>query len=71
MPLVGGYLSLPTVRLSKYIPAGQGGGQGAILGGAKLESFASGQVYNMSGSQQLHVLPPVNQSSHPEFVSLP
>jgi len=70
MPLVGGYLSLPTVRLSKYIPAGQPGGQGG-LGGARLEPFAAGQVYNMSRSQQLHVLPPVNQANHPEFVSLP
>jgi len=59
MPLVGGYLSLPTICLSKYIPAGLGGGQGAILGRAKLEPFASGRVYNMSRSQKLHVLPPV------------
>ena len=51
MPLVGGYLSLPTVRLSKYIPADAkvSGGSGG-LGGARLEPFAAGQVYNMSRS---------------------
>jgi len=61
MPLVGGHLALPTVRLSKYIPADSGA--------ARLDPFATGQVYNMSRSQQVHVLPPLNQ--HVEFVSLP
>jgi len=61
MPLVGGHLALPTVRLSKYIPADSGA--------ARLDPFATGQVYNISRSQQVHVLPPLNQ--HVEFVSLP
>jgi len=67
MPLVGGHLALPTVRLSKYIPADSKNGGG--LGAARLDPFATGQVYNMSRSQQVHVLPPLNQ--HVEFVSLP
>eukprot|EP00092_Neocalanus_flemingeri_P030096 GFUD01032674.1.p1 GENE.GFUD01032674.1~~GFUD01032674.1.p1 ORF type:complete len:1160 (-),score=402.30 GFUD01032674.1:238-3717(-) len=67
MPLVGGHLFLPAVRLSKYIPADSKTGGG--LGAARLDPFATGQVYNMSRSQQVHVLPPLNQ--HVEFVSLP
>jgi len=67
MPLVGGHLALPAVRLSKYIPADSKTGGG--LGAARLDPFATGQVYNMSRSQQVHVLPPINQ--HVEFVSLP
>jgi len=67
MPLVGGHLALPSVRLSKYIPADSKSGAG--LGAARLDPFATGQVYNMSRSQQVHVLPPLNH--HVEFVSLP
>jgi len=69
MPLVGGYLPLPAIRLSKYIPADSNTGSSGGLGGARLDPFATGQVYNMSRSQQIHVLPPLNQ--HTEFVSLP
>eukprot|EP00092_Neocalanus_flemingeri_P045990 GFUD01051619.1.p1 GENE.GFUD01051619.1~~GFUD01051619.1.p1 ORF type:complete len:100 (-),score=29.92 GFUD01051619.1:172-471(-) len=65
--VVGGHLFLPAVRLSKYIPADSKTGGG--LGAARLDPFATGQVYNMSRSQQVHVLPPLNQ--HVEFVSLP
>ena len=61
MPLVGGQLALPAIRLSKYIPAD--------TGSAKLDPFHSGQVYNLSKSTQVHVLPPLNQQQ--EFVSLP
>lgn len=64
MPLVGGHLALPTVRLSKYIPAETSG-----CGNARLDPFSAGQVYNMSRSQQVHVLPPSNHQA--EFVSLP
>ena len=62
MPLVGGHLPLPAIRLSKYssalllqtritilpryIPADTKQG----LGGARLDPFATGQVYNMSRS---------------------
>jgi len=66
MPLTGGHLPLPTVRLSKYIPAE---GRSGALGGARLDPFSVGQVYNMSRAQQIHVLPPANQTQ--EFVSLP
>jgi len=66
MPLTGGHLPLPTVRLSKYIPAeGRAGG----LAGARLDPFSIGQVYNMSGGQQIHVLPPAHQPQ--QFLSLP
>jgi hypothetical protein len=58
---------LPTVRLSKYIPADFKTGGG--LGAARLDPFAIGQVYNMSRSQQVHFLPPINQPV--EFVALP
>ena len=72
MPLCGGHLPLPTVRLSKYIPAegaaGLGGSSGP-LAGARLDPFAPWQVYNMSRAQQIHVLPPANQGQ--EFLSLP
>ena len=37
MLLVGGYLALPTVRLSKYIPADSKNGGG--LGAARLDPF--------------------------------
>ena len=66
MPLSGGHLPLPTVRLSKYIPAE---GRVGAVAGARLDPFSTGQVYNMSRAQQIHVLPPANQA--PEFVSLP
>ena len=73
MPLCGGHLPLPTVRLSKYIPAegagGKGGGMSGPLAGARLDPFAPWQVYNMSRAQQIHVLPPANQGQ--EFLSLP
>jgi hypothetical protein len=72
MPLCGGHLPLPTVRLSKYIPAegaaGLGGSSGP-LAGARLDPFAPWQVYNMSRAQQIHVLPPANQGQ--EYLSLP
>jgi hypothetical protein len=82
MPLCGGHLPLPTVRLSKYIPAEGAGGAATSgrdssassgaqhqLAGARLDPFAPWQVYNMSRAQQIHVLPPVHVGQ--EFVSLP
>jgi len=66
MPLIGGQLALPSVRLSKYIPADNNeGGAGA----ARLDPFSMGEVYNMSRSQQVHVLPGTN-SHQLEFNSL-
>ena len=73
MPLIAGHLSLPSIRLSKvctinhselkhglrlptllqYIPAEDGGS-------ARLDPFSMGEVYNMSKSQQVHVLPAAN-----------
>ena len=78
MPLCGGHLPLPTVRLSKYIPAGEGSSAASAssgpqqqqqLAGARLDPFAPWQVYNMSRAQQIHVLPPANPGQ--EFVALP
>jgi len=50
MPLVGGRLPLPGVRLSKYLPAEGQRGQ------ARLEAFPQGQVYNFSKGSQVHIL---------------
>jgi len=48
MPLLAGYLPVPSVRLSKYVPAEGSKGQ------ARLQAFPLGQVYNCSRSA--HVL---------------
>ncbi|KAF2351209.1 Foie gras liver health family 1 [Trinorchestia longiramus] len=65
MPLLGGFLPLPSVRLSKYIPADVKRPD-AIVGTAssipKLEPFAPGQVYNFSKGTQVHVLTAVTAS---------
>ncbi|XP_046985474.1 trafficking protein particle complex subunit 10 [Schistocerca americana] len=66
MPLIGGYLPLPSVRLSKYIPA-EKKSPGTKVQGQKnkidvspvhprLEPFSPGQVYNSSSGEQIHVL---------------
>lgn len=52
MPLASGYLPLPLVRLSKYIPAGAAG----RADHPRLEPFSPGQVYNSSKGRQVHVL---------------
>lgn len=65
MPLVCGYLPLPAVRLSRYIPADHkpkdGGNRKPDLGMSpsalpRVEPFSPGQVYNWSKAQQVHVL---------------
>ncbi|KAF0296732.1 Trafficking protein particle complex subunit 10 [Amphibalanus amphitrite] len=60
MPLTGGFLPLPTVRLSRYIPANKESTEGrALVTGSslpRLEPFAAGQVYSASRGQQVHVL---------------
>uniref|UniRef100_A0A0P6GFC0 Trafficking protein particle complex subunit n=1 Tax=Daphnia magna TaxID=35525 RepID=A0A0P6GFC0_9CRUS len=62
MPLVCGFLPLPAVRLSRYIPAEQKPketNRKADLAAAtlpRLEPFGAGQVYNWSKAQQVHVL---------------
>nr|XP_053654909.1 trafficking protein particle complex subunit 10-like [Cherax quadricarinatus] len=71
MPLTGGFLPLPSVRLSKYIPADakhttskDGGRKMEYVGTAssvpRLQPFTPGQVYNFSKAQQVHVLPASN-----------
>ncbi|XP_066949278.1 trafficking protein particle complex subunit 10 [Macrobrachium rosenbergii] len=73
MPLTGGFLPLPSVRLSKYIPADSrqpaprdGGRKNEYVGSAssvpRLEPFSPGQVYNFSKAQQVHVLPASNMA---------
>ncbi|XP_067013704.2 trafficking protein particle complex subunit 10 [Anabrus simplex] len=71
MPLVGGFLPLPLIRLSKYIPADQksmgkdSGRKPEIHSHSshpRLEPFSPGQVYNGSKAQQVHVLPTVTAS---------
>ena len=59
MPLMGGFLPLPSVRLSKYIPADVKRPD-SVVGTAssipRLEPFSQGQVYNFSKGSQVHVL---------------
>ncbi|XP_048512341.1 trafficking protein particle complex subunit 10 isoform X2 [Athalia rosae] len=61
MPLTSGYLPLPVVRLSRYIPAAELKSEmsrkNEVAGGPRLEPFSPGQVYNASKAQQVHVLP--------------
>ncbi|XP_076035164.1 SIDL trafficking protein particle complex subunit 10 isoform X2 [Oratosquilla oratoria] len=78
MPLTGGFLPLPNVRLSKYIPADsknptkESSRKADYVGSAssvpRLEPFRAGQVYNFSKAQQVHVLPASN--SAPTDISL-
>lgn len=76
MPLTGGFLPLPSVRLSKYIPAdtkaapakdsvrNKGAGEYGGLASSvpRLEPFSAGQVYNFSKAAQVHVLPATAQT---------
>ncbi|CAL4132055.1 unnamed protein product, partial [Meganyctiphanes norvegica] len=75
MPLTGGFLPLPSVRLSKYIPAdtkapnkentrNKGAGEYGGLASSvpRLEPFSAGQVYNFSKAAQIHVLPATTQT---------
>lgn len=59
MPLASGFLPLPLVRLSRYIPADKAAEQPQAH--PRLEPFAPGQVYNGSKGRQIHVLAPVNE----------
>ncbi|XP_053615450.1 trafficking protein particle complex subunit 10 isoform X2 [Plodia interpunctella] len=58
MPLAGGYLPLPTVRLSKYIAANTKDPKKDISAHPRLEPFSPGQVYHAGKAKQVHVLPP-------------
>jgi len=55
MPLISGFLPLPTVRLSKYISSNTS--NTSDQSEAKLIAFEIGQVYNWSRATQVHVLP--------------
>lgn len=64
MPLASGYLPLPLVRLSKYIPADKTAGKSnpsSANAHPRLEPFSPGQVYNGSKGQQIHVLAAANE----------
>ncbi|KAK0168748.1 hypothetical protein PV327_002518 [Microctonus hyperodae] len=67
MPLTNGYLPLPVVRLSRYIPAIETKNDKSrnteIAGGPRLKPFSPGQVYNASKAQQVHVLPAATSES--------
>ncbi|BES93279.1 Foie gras liver health family 1 [Nesidiocoris tenuis] len=56
MPLVNGFLPLPTVRLSKYIPANSRYNNMRLDHQPHLEQFSAGQVYNSSKGAQVHVI---------------
>ncbi|GIY00231.1 trafficking protein particle complex subunit 10 [Caerostris darwini] len=74
-PLISGFLPLPTVRLSKYIPAeprkpkskdstpSKDSGSYNSSNVARLEPFDTGQVYNWSRAKQVDVLPASSCSS--------
>ncbi|KYM88375.1 Trafficking protein particle complex subunit 10 [Atta colombica] len=69
MPLTSGYLPLPVVRLSRYIPATESKNdivrnKNDLGSGPRLEPFSPGQVYNASKAQQVHVLPAVPSESN-------
>lgn len=73
-PLQVGFLPVPTVRLSRYIPSSSSGGTpskslgsegSSAQGTAKLEPFLPGQVYNWSRATQVHVLAPSTTSCEP------
>lgn len=59
MPLVAGYLPLPTVRLSKYIAANTKDPKKDFSTHPRLEPFCPGQVYHAGKAKQVHVLPPM------------
>jgi hypothetical protein len=58
MPLISGFLPIPTVRLSKYISSNSEKiSTNSDQNEAKLIAFEMGQVYNWSRATQVHVLP--------------
>lgn len=65
IPLTGGFLPLPTVRLSKYIPENPSTQtKESIASTAKLEPFEVGQFYLATRAMQAHVLPAINVNSN-------
>lgn len=58
MPLISGFLPLPTVRLSKYLSSQNDKSfNNSDKNEAKLIAFEIGQIYNWSRGSQVHVLP--------------
>ena len=68
MPLVGGHLALPKVRLSKYIlPSEECTDHSPAESSShipRLEPFAPGQVYNLTRTAKIHVLPAPTANEH-------
>ena len=67
MPLVGGHLALPKVRLSKYILPSEECTDNSPESSShipRLEPFAPGQVYNLTRTAKIHVLPAPNANEH-------
>ncbi|KAJ8924392.1 hypothetical protein NQ315_007188 [Exocentrus adspersus] len=63
MPLTSGYLPLPLVRISKYIPAESGNSEkpNKVDTHPRLEPFSAGQVYNKSKGKQVHVIAAITE----------
>ncbi|XP_045483784.1 trafficking protein particle complex subunit 10 [Harmonia axyridis] len=61
MPLTVGYLPLPLVRISKYIPAEGHSGKNETH--PRLEPFSAGQVYNATKGKQVHVIATPNDNN--------
>lgn len=47
LPLMAGFLAMPTIRIQKYVPGNRD---------SKLQQFPPGQIYNATKSLQIHVL---------------
>lgn len=65
MPLTSGYLPLPVVRISKYIPAESGSADKSkkVDTHPRLEPFSPGQVYNKCKGRQIHVIANTNENA--------
>ncbi|XP_050312441.1 trafficking protein particle complex subunit 10 [Anthonomus grandis grandis] len=61
MPLTSGFLPLPLVRISKYIPAESATDKTRMDTHPRLEPFSTGQVYNKCKGKQLHVIGAANE----------
>eukprot|EP00095_Tigriopus_kingsejongensis_P002820 maker-scaffold80_size398941-snap-gene-1.10 protein:Tk02820 transcript:maker-scaffold80_size398941-snap-gene-1.10-mRNA-1 annotation:"trafficking protein particle complex subunit 10-like" len=77
MPLVGGHLALPKVRLSKYLvpKEGKDARDRHDSSMSKLEPFSPGQIFNASRFQRVHVLASASKkkdstSNEPQLQSL-
>ena len=62
MPLLGGSLPMPSIRLAKYIPAGTNRVSGSST--PMLEPFSPGQVYNFGKAQHVQIFPAHSHTDH-------